>query len=568
MRMAATRKAMTALRLDDLYRMTAHIYGDRNSTRPKEATFAHFVEVCGMLTVHERAKKKEGFGLADALCKALGWYFPLLAKMRVSSAEELVFRKYPLVCPYCRQAPHNDLICKQVRGTEATLDHNAVRTAFRDNWDRRPAGLDAWREMFQQIYPRNLQDGSRSIVALMEELGELGEAVRVFDVPPEYFLGEAADTFSYLMAIATEHMMRAARDGNAFSFEEEYVARYPGLCRQCGSRVCICPAIPSATIGRMAKELKIGAGEQPFVEDPQDFQTRGAKAAQAVLERYGGYPAVAEQLPFDRGDTNSALVHLCLKMADAVESTNQSLAATLRSEAVRMGANPSPAGSPSSALDLTSLLDELRTGWRELSEGEQQAIKATGGLVEELGEVLDTIRVLFIAANPIGSGIPLNLGEEQRAIRAAIETSTNAAKLLIRDLPAPRANDFRTALLKQPFDVVHFSGHSSADTLLFEGEGRAVEEVSIDAFAKAIAQYPVKCVVLNSCSSLASLTRPIASVTIGMDTAIEDEAAVEFSRGFYDALANGRDFTRAYEEGRSALRLGGHDDSLVKIIGV
>ena len=183
------------LRLDDLYRMTAYIYGDRNSTRPKEATFAHFVEVCGMLTVDERAKKKESFDLADALCKTLGWFFPLLAKMGVSSAEELVFRKYPLVCPYCRKAPHDDWTCKQIRGTEATVDHNAVRNAFQQNWDKRPAGLDAWREMFQQIYPRNLNDGSRSIIGLMEELGELGEAVRVFDDHPEYFLGEAADTF-------------------------------------------------------------------------------------------------------------------------------------------------------------------------------------------------------------------------------------------------------------------------------------------------------------------------------------------------------------------------------------
>jgi hypothetical protein len=45
--------------------MTAYIYGDRNSTRPKEATFAHFVEVCGMLTVDERAKKKEDFDLGN-----------------------------------------------------------------------------------------------------------------------------------------------------------------------------------------------------------------------------------------------------------------------------------------------------------------------------------------------------------------------------------------------------------------------------------------------------------------------------------------------------------------------
>ncbi|SEE67770.1 CHAT domain-containing protein [Rhizobiales bacterium GAS188] len=559
---------MTNLRLDDLYCMTAHIYGDRNSTRPKEATFAHFVEVCGMLTVHERGKRKEGFGLTDALCKALGWYFPLLAKMRVASVEDLVFRKYPLVCPYCREAPHNDLVCKQVRGTEATLNHNAVRAAARENWQRRPAGLDEWRNMFQRIYPRNLQDGSRSIIALLEELGELGEAVRVFDIHPEYFLGEAADTFSYLMAIATEHMLREVRDGNTFSLEQEYIARYPGLCRQCGSRVCICPAIPSATIGRMAKELRIGPDEQPFAQDPRDFSTKGATAAQTVLERFGGYAAVAQQLPFDRGDANNALVLLCLKLADAVEATNQGLASTLRSEAVRIGANLSPAGSPNAALDVKSLLDELRTGWRELTEEKQQAIKATGGLVEELGEILDTVRVLFIAPNPIASSEPLNLGDEQRAIRQAITTSASGAKILIHDLPAARVNDFRTTLLRQEFDVIHFSGHSDKDFLCFEGEGGSADPVSIDAFAQAITPYPVKCVVLNACSSIASLTQPISPITIGMDASIEDDAAVEFSRGFYDALASGRDFARAFNEGKSALRLAGHDDSLVRMISV
>lgn len=543
--------------------MTAYIYGDRNSTRPKEATFAHFVEVCGMLTVDERAKKKEDFDLADALCKALGWFFPLLAKMGVSSAEELVFRKYPFVCPYCRMAPHDDWSCKQVRGTEATLDHNAVRNAFQQNWERRPVGLDEWRRMFQLIYPRNVNDGPRSVIGLMEELGELGEAVRVFDDHPEYFLGEAADTFSYLMAIATEYMLRRARDGSSFAFEEEYIARYPGLCLQCGSRVCICPAIPSATIGRMAKELKINPEEQPFISDKQKFHSAGAEAARIVLERFGGYSAVAKRLPFDRGDANSALIQLCLKMADAIQASNQQLATTLRSEAVRMGSNTSQAGSPSTAFDVKGLLNELWSGWRDLGEEGQQEIKATGGLVEELGEVLDTIKVLFIAANPGGG---LDLADEQRAILKAIETSTNAAKIIIQDLPAARVDDFRSVLLKKDFDVVHFSGHSNAKSLFFHGEGGAEDEVSMDAFAQAIANYPVKCVVLNACSSITNLTDPISPITIGMDSAITDEAAVEFSRGFYDALANGKNFARAFNEGRTALKLKSYDDALVKMI--
>jgi hypothetical protein len=63
------------LSLDDLYMMVAHIYSDKNVSRTATATFAHFVEVCGMLTIHDRRKKREGIDVTDALCKALGWYF-------------------------------------------------------------------------------------------------------------------------------------------------------------------------------------------------------------------------------------------------------------------------------------------------------------------------------------------------------------------------------------------------------------------------------------------------------------------------------------------------------------
>ena len=121
------------LRLDDLYKMIAHIYVEQNAHRPASATFAHFVEVCGMLTVHSRNKKREGATFVDAICKALGWYFPLMAKFKVSSIEEIIFRKYPCVCPYCRLKPHEDIVCKTTRGRSKTVDHAALRSAYQAN---------------------------------------------------------------------------------------------------------------------------------------------------------------------------------------------------------------------------------------------------------------------------------------------------------------------------------------------------------------------------------------------------------------------------------------------------
>lgn len=135
---------MKRIGLDELYRMTAYIYSEQNAIRPVAATFAHFVEVCGMLTVHDRRKKKEGLNFIDALCKALGWYFPLMAKLKVRSVEDLIFRKYPRVCPYCRKSPHEDLVCKTVKGTASTVDHAALRRQYDRNNSRRPVTLDDW----------------------------------------------------------------------------------------------------------------------------------------------------------------------------------------------------------------------------------------------------------------------------------------------------------------------------------------------------------------------------------------------------------------------------------------
>ncbi len=135
------------LRLDDLYKMIAHIYIEQNAHRPTSATFAHFVEACGMLTIHASNKKREGFTFVDALCKALGWYFPLLAKFKVASVEDLVFRKYPYVCPYCRLRQHEDSVCKPTRGTSRTVDHLALRKAREANAGEQPSSIGEWQHM-------------------------------------------------------------------------------------------------------------------------------------------------------------------------------------------------------------------------------------------------------------------------------------------------------------------------------------------------------------------------------------------------------------------------------------
>jgi NTP pyrophosphatase (non-canonical NTP hydrolase) len=563
----------SSLSLDDLYRMTAHIYSDRNSVRSKEATFAHFVEVCGMLTIPDRKKKRENVDVADALCKALGWYFPLLAKLGIQSVEALVFRKFPSVCPYCRKAPHEDMICKQVRGTTPTGNHSEVVAHFKRSWPTRPRALDDWQKMFNNIYPRQVGDVGRSSLGLLEELGELAEAIRVFDAHPQYFLGEAADTFSYIMGLANEHEIRETQEERNFSFEREFLSRYPGLCTQCGSRICVCPAIPAATIGRMAKELKIGAEEQLFVANFAEFSSMGERAAHRALEEMGGYPGLVAKLPFDRGDTNQALVTVCLKIASAVESTTPALAGSLRAEAVKLSDSEKAAGTRAEPLNVGVLLTQLRELWKDLDETHRATIKSSPGMTGDLGEILDAetatrVRVLFVTCDPEGAADHLHLQAEQRAIKEALAFSPHGSKIHIENLPAATTDDLRRALLSEDYDIVHFSGHADQDVLVFETADNQPSEIPTTAVAELIGRYPsVKCVVLNACEAVKSLKVPISSRTIGMEANIPDKAAIEFSRGFYDALGAGKSIDVAYAEGVSAMKLASYDAAYVRMLG-
>lgn len=555
------------LSLDALYKMTAYIYGDRNSTRTKEATFAHFVEVCGMLTLIDRQKRRDNFDMVDALCKALGWYFPLLAKLRVNSVEELVFRKFPAVCPYCRKSPHDEAICKQVRGTDGTVNHAEVSSFFKNNWNLRPAALNDWQKMFSDIYPRRVGDVGRSTLGLMEELGELAEAVRVFDAHPHYFLGEAADIFSYIMGLANEHALRAAQDGGSFDLGREFLTRYPGLCTQCGSRVCVCPAIPAATIGRMAKELEIGPDEVPFVTDARKFSEEGKLAATAAFENVGGYAGLIQALPFDRGDANHALVQLCLKIAEAVEESNSGLAASLRAEALKLGDVAREAGTARGEQPAHGLVDRLRSVWRDMGQDKQEQVRDTGGMTAEIVDIIEKVRVLFVYSNPVMPGGELDLQSERRSVKEALRRGKYASRFSSQDLPAATPDDLRRELLESEFDVVQFSGHSNKDHIAMVDSKNNALLVPMSGIKSLISKYAsIKCLILTSCESGVSMIDPIAPYTVVMDDVVTDEIANAYSTGFYDALAAGRNFGQAHEEGIGAVELAGLNSDLIRLI--
>jgi CHAT domain-containing protein len=153
-------------------------------------------------------------------------------------------------------------------------------------------------------------------------------------------------------------------------------------------------------------------------------------------------------------------------------------------------------------------------------------------------------------------------------LRAATEVeSTYPDRIALKALTATTIDDFRRALLGSEFDIIHFAGHADENHLVFETANGMSSPTPLSAIAELIARYPsIKCVVLNACESVKTLSTPISKITVGMDKSIADNAAVEFTRGFYDAIGAGKAIQFAIEEGISVVKLKGFDAGPITVL--
>jgi CHAT domain len=171
---------------------------------------------------------------------------------------------------------------------------------------------------------------------------------------------------------------------------------------------------------------------------------------------------------------------------------------------------------------------------------------------------VDNNKILLVCANPRGSD-PLRTAEEDRTLRESIRLSPNRERFEIETINAATVDDFRRALLWKPFDVVHFSGHGTQTGLVFEDSNGRLMVPHSGALAELLARRGVKVALLNACYSLSvgKITAMGLEYTIASTGPISDPGAIEFARGFYDALGAGTDVPDAYAEGLSAAKLNG-----------
>jgi hypothetical protein len=164
--------------------------------------------------------------------------------------------------------------------------------------------------------------------------------------------------------------------------------------------------------------------------------------------------------------------------------------------------------------------------------------------------------ILLVCANPRGTD-PLRTAEEDRTLRESLRLSPNREDFDVQTLNAATVDDLRRALLWKPFDVVHFSGHGTQGGLIFEdAQGKLMVPHSA-ALAELLHRRGVRVALLNACYSLSVGTISAIGLdyTVASTGPISDPGAIEFARGFYDALGAGYDVPDAFAEGMSAAKL-------------
>ncbi len=174
------------------------------------------------------------------------------------------------------------------------------------------------------------------------------------------------------------------------------------------------------------------------------------------------------------------------------------------------------------------------------------------------------VKILFLAANPVDVRSRLRLDEEIREIDEKISRGTLRNMVELASEWAVRTSDLQRVLLKHRPDIVHFSGHGrESEEIVVEDQNGHSKGVSPEALTDlfGILRDNIRIVVLNACyaeEQARSLSRNI-DCTIGMSTAIGDNAAIIFSAHFYQSLAFGRSVKEAFQLAVNQIRLEGVD---------
>lgn len=189
-------------------------------------------------------------------------------------------------------------------------------------------------------------------------------------------------------------------------------------------------------------------------------------------------------------------------------------------------------------------------------QGRMQAILSSG----DLRRLPESITVLFFAANPLDQ-TQLRLDEEIREVTKQIRLSEHRDSVDLIPRLAVRTEDLFQALNEHEPNVVHFSGHGSEDSVVFQDPEGYTKSVSKEAISSMIAatRGQIRLIVFNTCFSR-SQAEAVAShvgTAIGMNAPIGDLAARTFASQLYSAIGFGLSVRQAFDQAVARLMVEG-----------
>ena len=169
----------------------------------------------------------------------------------------------------------------------------------------------------------------------------------------------------------------------------------------------------------------------------------------------------------------------------------------------------------------------------------------------------------------------LDVAEEKARMAAAVQTLQAQGLVELTWLDGQTADDLQRAMRRGPWHVLHYIGHGSFDQVRDEGlihladaTGKAAPLYATQ-LARLLARqrHDLRLVLLNACEgarggrldlfagTAATLVGSGIPAVLAMQYEITDDAAIDFARTFYEALADNLPVDTAVADARNAMTL-------------
>ena len=157
-------------------------------------------------------------------------------------------------------------------------------------------------------------------------------------------------------------------------------------------------------------------------------------------------------------------------------------------------------------------------------------------------------KILFVAANPTDQA-RMQTDREHRILKSELERGRSREKFTF--LP-PQFAVTNTELLRAIDDkpeIIHFAGHGEENGIIITDNQNKAKRLSTAALKILFNTLKgiVEIVILNACYSAdqAKEISKLGAYVVGNNLPIGDEAAISFSKGFYNRLGDGNNFFEA-----------------------